>query len=252
MASVRRIAQLRESSQSIAFALKESHSCITVVNVNQSARIVRAIAIVNLLVNRSTEFDKEFDIGYIENAFFISAVAADRKLDNCGNREESPKTAAKRELEQKLIVNDSLNKHADARSIIAREITETWNKGEGEFRWKGRSSSTGNANSVTLDVSRHEMWCYLAEFTNLDNEYWAHPYFVVRLYNRSGQSLGKICFDTVAIPDEDAGNEPTAQDVNSGSRPRTVNAEAVDFVILEQGVWWSYFGNSNESCRNYM
>lgn len=149
------------------------------------------------------------------------------------------------------ILEEVQNQDVGIQSVLTATMADDWDLGEGEFRWKGRSSVTGNPNSVTLDTSAHQMTWYLAEFTNLDNEYWANPMYKVELFKyNGGPSLGFICFDTVAIPDEDAGNEPTANDVRSrGSR--SVTPEAGWFNV-QQKVYWSYLNGSNGTCSNHI
>lgn len=128
------------------------------------------------------------------------------------------------------------------------DFGDDWNLGEGEFRWRGRSSITGNPNSVTINWTTREVTWFLAEFTNLNNDYWAHPYYGVELFNGS-KSLGKICFDTIAIPDEDLGDEPTDRDRRFG--PRKI-APDVNRISAWQGVYWSYYRDSNGDCTNHV
>jgi hypothetical protein len=102
------------------------------------------------------------------------------------------------------IVETSTGSELEAVLLGTIVIDEDWDEGEGEFRWKGRSPRTGQPNQLIVNWSTHEISWYLAEFTNLNNDYWAHPSFVYQ-YEAGNKVLSRACFDTIAVPDEDIG-----------------------------------------------
>ena len=114
-------------------------------------------------------------------------------------------------------------------------LEEDWDLGEGEFRWKGRSSRTGLPNRVTIDWTKYELNWFLAEFTNLDNSYAALPRYVVDLF-RNGNLLSTIYLDTQYVADEDLGNEPTINDKYYSSRKIT---DDIDQISVRRQVAWS-------------
>jgi hypothetical protein len=108
-----------------------------------------------------------------------------------------------------------------------------WVTGEGGFRWKGRSSATGRVNYVNINWGSFVATCFLAEFTNLDNWYWAEPGYSLRLY-KNKVAVATIFIQCAFVEDEDTGSEPTVRD-------RTVSrtfANDIDEIEMWRTVKW--------------
>jgi hypothetical protein len=110
-----------------------------------------------------------------------------------------------------------------------------WITGEGGFRWKGRSSSTGRVNYVNINWGSSIATCFLAEFTNLNNSYWAEPGYSLRLY-KSNVAVVTIFIQCAFVEDEDTGSEPTVKD-RSVSR---IFADDIDKIEMWRTVKWRY------------
>jgi len=113
---------------------------------------------------------------------------------------------------------------------------EDWDLGEGEFRWLGRDSRRGTRNKVEIDWGEFNIaYCYLAEFTNLDNNYWALPGYTISLY-KNDVFQKDITIAVAKVKDEDFGDEPT---VRYKTRDRSFSDD-IDKVIISRTVSWSY------------
>lgn len=114
-------------------------------------------------------------------------------------------------------------------------IPETWSTGEGGFIWKGKSSLSGKTNFLRIDWSTRTFTGYVAQFTNLNNDYIAYPGYFFELYDRQGGTKLREHFMRVcAVADEDWHSPPhTVYD-----RSKSWTAD-VDFAYV---VWWLQVG----------
>ena len=110
-----------------------------------------------------------------------------------------------------------------------------WNLGEGKFRWPGRDSRRGKRNQVKIDWGGHLATCFLAEFTNLNNDYWALPGYSISLY-KNDVFQKEITIAVAKVKDEDFGDEPT---VRYKTRSRGFSDD-IDKVTVNRSVNWSY------------
>jgi hypothetical protein len=127
------------------------------------------------------------------------------------------------------------------------KIDTDWDTGEGGFRWKGRSSRSAEPNKITVNWTQRNVYSYLAEFTNLNNTYYAHPVFDIEYLDASGNVLSRTCLNTAEVNDEDAGNEPTVYDYRDGMS-RNFSTDVQTIRLFRRRVWWTYLVAPPGSC----
>jgi hypothetical protein len=108
-----------------------------------------------------------------------------------------------------------------------------WDLGEGEFRWRGRSSYSGKVNYVNINWGSSLVICFLAEFTNLDNSDYAQSGYLLKL-KKDGVEVAQIFIPCALVKDEDLGDEPTVID---RSMSRTFAGD-INSISIQQHVRW--------------
>jgi hypothetical protein len=149
------------------------------------------------------------------------------------------------------IVKTESGSKIEAFSIQTLTIDYDWSGDHPDllFIWRGRSRFTGEPNKIIVNWTTYEISWFIADFTNQGDTYWLHPSFYYQ-YKAGDRVLTQACFDTVAIPDKNAGAASTIMDLGLES-PRRFTSDADSIEIVYRRVTGTVVPNAT-TCLNYL
>lgn len=113
---------------------------------------------------------------------------------------------------------------------------KSWNRGEGYFNWKGSSSRTGQRNYLRINWSTNELEGFVAQCTNLNNDYEARPGYFFKIYDSEGGTLLREKFMWVCrVADEDWHTPPCTEYDRANSCVVDINFNYIE--VWQQVAW---------------